>query len=62
MQVITCTSCDREFSRDELIRENTENIEENVSEIKEEITRDITDELRKTLKKAFSGSKNIRFK
>jgi len=62
IQVMTCASCGRELNKDELIRENSENIDEHLSEIKKEATKDIADELRKSLKKAFSGSKNIRFK
>lgn len=62
IQVMTCASCQREFNKDELIQENSENIEEHLSEIKEEVKKDVVDELRKSFKKAFSGSKNIRFK
>jgi len=62
IQVMTCASCEREFNRDELIRENSENIDEHLSEIKKEVTKDLTAEIRKSLKKAFSGNKNIRFK
>lgn len=57
IQVMTCASCDREFTRDELLQENSENIQENLSEIKDEILKDVADELRKSLKKAFSGKK-----
>lgn len=62
IQVMTCASCDREFNRDELILENSENIAEHLSEIKQEVSKDLTDEIRKSLKQAFSGNKNIRFK
>lgn len=62
IQVMTCASCGRELNKDELIRENSESIDEHFSEIKNEVTKDIADELQKALKKAFSGSKNIRFK
>lgn len=62
IQVMTCASCEREFNKDELIQENSENIDEHLSEIKEVVVKDVADELRKSLKKAFSGSKNIRFK
>lgn len=62
IQVMTCASCEREFNRDELIRENSENIDGHLSEIKKEVTKDLTAEIRKSLKKAFSGNKNIRFK
>ncbi|MBN8084765.1 hypothetical protein J0J19_14795 [Vibrio vulnificus] len=59
---MTCASCGREFNKDELIQENSENIDEHLSEIKEEVLKDVQDELRKTLKKAFSGNKNIRIR
>ncbi|ADR34467.1 hypothetical protein Sulku_1807 [Sulfuricurvum kujiense DSM 16994] len=62
IQIMTCSSCEREFNKDELIRENSENIDEHLSEMKEEVTKDIADKLRKSLIKAFSGSKNIRIK
>jgi len=62
IQVMTCASCGREFDKDELIRENSENIDENLSEIKEEVVKDAAEELRKYLRKAFFGNKNIRLK
>ncbi|WP_423209418.1 ECs_2282 family putative zinc-binding protein [Proteus mirabilis] len=62
IQVMTCASCGREFNKDELIQENSENIDEHLSEIKEEVLKDVQDELHKSLKKAFSGSKNIRIR
>lgn len=62
IQTVTCVSCEREFNKDELILENSENIDEHISEIKSEMVNDVADELRKTLKKAFSGNKNIRLK
>lgn len=62
VQIMTCASCEREFNKEELIQENSENIDENLSEIKGEVVKKVADELRKSLKKAFSGNKNIRFK
>jgi predicted nucleic acid-binding Zn-ribbon protein len=62
VQIMTCASCEQELSKDELIQENSENIDEHLSEIKKDAMKDIADELRKSLKKAFSGSKNIRIK
>ncbi|WP_086930572.1 ECs_2282 family putative zinc-binding protein [Agarilytica rhodophyticola] len=62
IQIMTCALCERELNKDELIQENSENIDEHLSEIKKEVTEGIADELRKSLKKAFSGSKNIRIK
>lgn len=57
-----CSSCGREFTKDELIEENSENISEHVKEMGEEITKDAAKEMRNSLKKALRGSKNIRFK
>jgi predicted RNA-binding Zn-ribbon protein involved in translation (DUF1610 family) len=57
-----CASCAREITRDELIRENSENISEHVNEIKKEVTNDIANELKKQLASAFKGSKFIKVK
>lgn len=62
IQIMTCASCEREFNKDDLILENSENISENLSEIKSEMVNDVADEIRKSLKEAFSGNKNIRLK
>lgn len=62
IQIMTCASCEREFTKDELMLENSENIDEHLSEIKSEMVNDVADDIRKSLKKAFSSSKNIRFK
>ena len=62
IQIMTCASCEREFNKDELIRENSENLDEHLSEMKLEITKDLADEFRESLIKAFSGCKNIRIK
>ena len=57
---IRCTSCERVFTREELIRENGEIIDSEVSEVKTEIVADFTKELRDSMRKAFSGSKHIK--
>lgn len=59
---IRCTSCNRVFSREELIRENGEIIEAEVSGVKKEIVDDITKDFRDSMRKAFSGSKHIKFR
>lgn len=58
IQIMTCVSCEREFNKDELLQENSENIDEHLSEIKSEVKKDLVDQMRKS----FSGNKNIRFK
>lgn len=55
-------SCGRVFTKDELIRENSESIEQHTNEIKNQISKDLSEDLRKSMKKAFSGNKNIRIK
>lgn len=57
-----CARCQREFTRDELIEANRENVSEHVKEMKGEIVKDVAKELRDSLKKAFSGSKSIKFR
>lgn len=55
---VRCTGCDRVFARDELIRENGEQIDAEVDAVKREVVSDLRDHLRKALK----GSKFISFK
>lgn len=62
VQAAKCASCGREFTKDELIEENSENISVNVEEMGKEITKYFAKEMRATLKKAFRGSKTIKFK
>jgi hypothetical protein len=50
------------LTRDELLRENSENIAVNVEEVKAQVLKDISKQLQDSLKKAFKGSKNIRIK
>jgi hypothetical protein len=57
-----CARCQREFTRDELIEANSENVSEHVKEMKDEIVKDVAKELKDTLKKAFSGSKSIKIR
>lgn len=57
-----CASCGREITRDELISENSENINEHVSEIKKQVTKDVANELKKQLASAFKASKFIKVK
>ncbi len=62
VQMTKCTSCGREATKEDLIRENNENISEHVKEMGAEITKDFADEMRKTLKNAVRGSKFIKIK
>lgn len=60
--IIRCPSCGREMNKEELIRENGENIEANIEEVKNEVVKDVEKEVKTMLKNAFKGSKNIRIK
>lgn len=59
---LRCTLCDRTYTREELIRENGANIEAEVEVTNAAIVRDAQKEMRDTLRKAFSGSKYVKFK
>ena len=59
---LRCVSCDRVFTRDELIGENGEMIGSEVDEVKAQVFIDVKKELSDSLRKAFSGSKHIKFK
>lgn len=62
IEVGKCASCGREMTKDELLQENSENIQEHISEMGKQVTDDLAKELKASLKKAFKGSKNIRIK
>ncbi|GGD87009.1 hypothetical protein GCM10011515_03120 [Tsuneonella deserti] len=59
---LRCVGCDRVFEQEELVRANGEVIEAELDEMKTGVLRDAKKELRDTLKKAFKGSKHIKFK
>ena len=60
--LLKCVGCGRETTRDDLISENSENLEEHKKELIADVKKDIEKDLRDSLRKAFSGSRNIRFK
>ena len=62
IEIAKCASCGREINKDNLIRENSENINAHVEEVGREIVKDVANDLRSRLKKAFQGSKNIKFR
>jgi hypothetical protein len=62
MASVTCASCGRAFTKDELIELNSENISTHVEEIKTAAAADAVKEMRDTLRRAFAGSKTITFK
>lgn len=61
-ELLMCASCGREIIRDELIRENSENIDGHLKEIGKEATENLALELKKQLTSAFKGSKFIKIK
>lgn len=50
---IKCPSCNRIMTKEELIRENSENIDVNIAEVKEEVIKDIKKEFASIFKKNF---------
>jgi len=61
-EIVKCASCGREMTKDELMRENYENIREHADEIAKQATEDLGRELKKTLQDAFKNSKFIKIK
>jgi hypothetical protein len=61
-QLVRCTRCDLELTKDELISRNQENIKVHTDEVKREVVDDIKKQLSKSLRDAFRGSKNIKLK
>ncbi|CRM48134.1 MULTISPECIES: ECs_2282 family putative zinc-binding protein [Pseudomonas] len=59
---VTCTGCERVISREELRRENEENIQVHLGEIKKEVSKAMAEDLRKRLQKAFKGSRGFKLK
>ncbi|KVC56705.1 hypothetical protein WT10_31160 [Burkholderia stagnalis] len=57
-----CASCGREMIEDELIRENSENIQEHADEIAKQAIADLGNELKKTLQDAVKSNKFIKIK
>ncbi len=61
-ELFTCQSCGRILTRDELMRENSENMDEHLKEAGREAMEDIGRELKNKLTSAFKGSKFIKIK
>lgn len=59
---LKCHGCGRNMRKDDLIQENSENINEYVNDLKKEVLKDVKAELSASLKKACSGNKHIKFK
>lgn len=61
-ELFTCGACSREITRDDLIRENSGNVDEHIKEIGEEIAKDLALEFKNKLASAFKGSQFIKIK
>lgn len=61
-ELIKCASCGREMTRDELMRENSENIQEHADEIAKKAVAELGDELKKALRDTFKNNKFIKVK
>ena len=61
-ELFTCQSCGRILTRDELIAENSENIDEHLKEVGKEVMEDMGRELKNKLASAFKGSKFFKVK
>lgn len=61
-ELLTCSRCSLEISKDDLVRTNSENLAAHVKEIGQELVADVQKELRDSLRKAFAGSKSIKIR
>jgi hypothetical protein len=50
------------ISREDLRRENEENIQAHLGEVKKEVSKAVANDLRERLQKAFKGSKGFKLK
>jgi len=62
VEMTKCASCGREDTKDELLRDNSENLAEHVNEMGAEIIKDTVAEFRASMRKALRGSKHIKFR
>lgn len=53
MSDVTCISCNKIFSRDELFESNQENLNINLDELKQELLHDTSNDIKKMLKNTF---------
>ena len=59
---VTCISCKKVFTREELFEVNQENMNINLEELKQEVLKDTSDEIHKMFKKTFGNNKNFTIK
>jgi uncharacterized Zn finger protein (UPF0148 family) len=61
-ELVKCASCSREHTKDDLVRENSENIDEHANEIAKQATKDLERQLKKQFQDAFKDNKFIKIK
>lgn len=59
---VRCIGCDQIMTKDELLKENSENIDEQAREIGKEALDDCTKKMKNDLKRAFRGNRHIKIK
>jgi len=62
IEIVKCACCEREMTKNELIRENSENISAHMKEIGDEALKDAAKEFKQSLKDAFKGNPYITIK
>lgn len=59
---MTCASCNRPYTKDELMAENAANIDGHLEDMKSDLGKALQDDLRNHLRKALRGSKSIKIR
>ena len=59
---VTCISCKRVFTRDELFNANQENLNANMEDIQNEVLKDTAHEIKNMMKKTFGNNTNFKIK
>jgi uncharacterized Zn finger protein (UPF0148 family) len=60
--IVTCAECGRETTQDDLVRDNSENLEAHAAEVAEEAISESVRQFNKSLRDAFEGNKDVGFK
>ena len=61
-EILTCTSCGRQTTKDALIEANRAAIDAQLESMKADVLKDVQDEMKKVLSNAFAGNKHIKLK
>ena len=62
IDLVRCSSCGRKLSKEEIMNENSENLEEHLNEVGKQVKDDLVKEMQKKLRDAFKGNKHIKFR